>query len=102
MVSIDVNFANRSGFYVYSREALGCKVQGTYAEHIRLPPRFFSHVPTAFSFFEAAAFPLVFITLWRMLITKAQLQPGEPCLSSVRRWSCQRIPTKLPKKSART
>src|SRR4030095_8533507 len=30
-----------------------------------------------FSFEEAAAFPLVFETAWRMLVTKADLQPDE-------------------------
>jgi NADPH:quinone reductase-like Zn-dependent oxidoreductase len=32
------------------------------------------------SFAEAAAFPLVFITVWRMLVTNARLKPGESIL----------------------
>ena len=32
------------------------------------------------SFDEAAAFPLVFVTLWRMIVTNARLQPGETLL----------------------
>lgn len=36
--------------------------------------------PAGFTFAKAAAFSLVFVTLWRMLITNAQLQPGESLL----------------------
>jgi NADPH:quinone reductase-like Zn-dependent oxidoreductase len=32
------------------------------------------------TFDEGAAFPLVFVTLWRMLVTNARLQPGESLL----------------------
>jgi NADPH:quinone reductase-like Zn-dependent oxidoreductase len=32
------------------------------------------------TFDEAAAFPLVFVTVWRMLVTNARLQPGESLL----------------------
>jgi hypothetical protein len=49
--------------------------------------------PAGFIFAEVAAFPLVFVTLWRMLITNAQLQPGEGLLMiDIRGGIAQRIP----------
>lgn len=59
---------------------LGERLEGTYAEYVKLPAENCFPVPTGFSFEEAAAFPLVFITLWRMLITNAELKPGETIL----------------------
>lgn len=56
---------------------LGEREPGTYAEYVRLPARNCFPIPTGLSFEEAAAFPLVYITLWRMLIINAQLKPGE-------------------------
>jgi NADPH:quinone reductase-like Zn-dependent oxidoreductase len=60
--------------------ALGQRLEGTYAEYVKLPARNCFRVPEGFSFDEAAAFPLVFITVWRMLITNARLRPGESIL----------------------
>jgi NADPH:quinone reductase-like Zn-dependent oxidoreductase len=59
---------------------LGERMEGTYAEYVRLPAQNCFPIPSGLSFEEAAAFPLVFITLWRMLITNAQLKPGEMLL----------------------
>ena len=64
---------------VYLR-VLGERLEGTYAEYVKLPAENCFPIPAGFSFEEAAAFPLVFITLWRMLITNAQLKPGETFL----------------------
>jgi NADPH:quinone reductase-like Zn-dependent oxidoreductase len=60
--------------------ALGERSEGTYAQYVKLPAQNCFPIPTGFSFDEAAAFPLVFITLWRMLMTNAQLKPGETIL----------------------
>ena len=60
--------------------ALGERLEGTYAQYVQLPAQNCFPIPTGFSFEEAAAFPLVFITLWRMLITNAKLKPGETVL----------------------
>jgi D-arabinose 1-dehydrogenase-like Zn-dependent alcohol dehydrogenase len=57
--------------------SLGERLDGTYADYVKLPAENCFAVPAGFTFAEAAAFPLVFVTLWRMLITNAQLQPGE-------------------------
>ena len=59
---------------------LGERLEGTYAEYVKLPGENCFPMPTDYSFEEAAAFPLVFITLWRMLVTHARLKPGETML----------------------
>lgn len=59
---------------------LGEREPGTYAEYVRLPARNCFPIPNGLSFEEAAAFPLVYVTLWRMLITNAELRPGERVL----------------------
>jgi NADPH:quinone reductase-like Zn-dependent oxidoreductase len=59
---------------------LGERMEGTYAEYIKLPALNCFAIPPGLSFGEAAAFPLVFLTVWRMLITNAKLKPGEQVL----------------------
>ena len=52
-------------------------MDGTHAELIAVPRDFVHPIPGDLTFEEAAAFPLVFETAYRMLVTRAQLQPGE-------------------------
>ena len=59
---------------------LGERLEGTYAEYVKITAANCFPIPTGYSFEEAAAFPLVFITLWRMVITNAELKPGESLL----------------------
>jgi NADPH:quinone reductase-like Zn-dependent oxidoreductase len=56
---------------------LGVREHGTYAEYVRLPARNCFPLPSGLSFEEAAAFPLSYVTAWRMLMTNARLKPGE-------------------------
>ena len=56
---------------------LGEHTDGTHAELIAVPSDYVHPLPDGTSFEEAAAFPLVFETAYRMLVTKAALQEGE-------------------------
>ena len=60
--------------------ALGYKVDGGCAELVKAPARNALPMPDGLSFEEAAAVPLVFLTAWHMLVTRAKLQPGEEVL----------------------
>jgi NADPH:quinone reductase-like Zn-dependent oxidoreductase len=56
---------------------IGEHTDGTHAELIAIPASNVYPVPDALSFEEAAAFPLVFETVYRMLVTRAGLTEGE-------------------------
>jgi NADPH:quinone reductase-like Zn-dependent oxidoreductase len=59
---------------------LGYMIDGGCAEFVRAPEvNCFPH-PENLSFEEASAVPLVFQTAWHMLVTRAELQPGEDVL----------------------
>jgi NADPH:quinone reductase-like Zn-dependent oxidoreductase len=59
---------------------LGEREDGTYAEYVRVPARNCFPIPAGLSFAEAAAFPLVFLTVWHMLVTNAEIKAGESIL----------------------
>jgi NADPH:quinone reductase-like Zn-dependent oxidoreductase len=56
---------------------IGEHTDGTHAELIAVPAANVYPIPDGLSFEEAAAFPLVFETVYRMLVTRAGLQQGE-------------------------
>jgi NADPH:quinone reductase-like Zn-dependent oxidoreductase len=56
---------------------IGEHTDGTHAELIAVPATNVYALPDELSFEEAAAFPLVFETAYRMLVTRAHLEPGE-------------------------
>jgi NADPH:quinone reductase-like Zn-dependent oxidoreductase len=59
---------------------LGFQVHGGYAERVRVPVVNLIPLPDEVPFEQAAAFPLVFLTAWRMLVTRARVRPGEDVL----------------------
>jgi NADPH:quinone reductase-like Zn-dependent oxidoreductase len=59
---------------------LGEHRDGTDAEFVVVPEANLVRKPANLSFEEAAAFPLVFLTAWNMLVTNARLRPGEEVL----------------------
>jgi NADPH:quinone reductase-like Zn-dependent oxidoreductase len=61
-------------------EILGEQVPGTLAEYIVVPERNVVRIPRDTPLAEAAAFPLATLTAWRMLVTRANLRPGEDVL----------------------
>jgi NADPH:quinone reductase-like Zn-dependent oxidoreductase len=56
---------------------VGEHLDGTHAEFVAVPVENVYPIPNGLSFEEAAAFPLVFETAYRMLVTKARLVEGE-------------------------
>jgi NADPH:quinone reductase-like Zn-dependent oxidoreductase len=56
---------------------LGEHTDGTHAELVAVAASNVYPVPDGLGFEEAAAFPLVFLTAYRMLVTKAQVAEGE-------------------------
>jgi NADPH:quinone reductase-like Zn-dependent oxidoreductase len=70
----------RRDFMCIHIQGVGERLDGTYAEYVKVPAECCFPMPAQMSFAEAAAFPLVFLTVWRMLVTNAQLKPGETIL----------------------
>lgn len=59
---------------------LGHRRAGGYAEFVAVPLANLIPIPDSISFENAAAFPLVFLTAWRMLVVRAQVRLGEDVL----------------------
>lgn len=63
-----------------SYDIFGYRRQGGYAEYVVAPEVNVLPYPGALTFEEAASIPLVFLTAWHMLITRAVLKQGEDVL----------------------
>ncbi len=61
-------------------KVMGHLCDGTAATHVLVPSANLLPIPGNWDFEQAAAFPLVFLTAWEMLVHKAKLQPGETVL----------------------
>jgi NADPH:quinone reductase-like Zn-dependent oxidoreductase len=61
-------------------DVLGYRSPGGYAEYVRVPQANLVPIPDHIGYVEAAAFPLTFVTAWHMLVTLAQVRPGEEVL----------------------
>jgi NADPH:quinone reductase-like Zn-dependent oxidoreductase len=63
-----------------SYKIVGYETQGGYAEYVAIPGSNALPIPDKLSFEQASAIPLVFLTAWHMLVTRARLVPGETVL----------------------
>ncbi len=63
-----------------SYRLIGETTQGTCCEKIAIPYANVIPIPEGMTFEQAASIPLVFMTAWRMLITRGRLRPGEDVL----------------------
>src|SRR5437773_4056134 len=61
-------------------DVVGEHMDGTHAELVSVPEANVYPLPDELSFEEAAAFPLVFETAYRMLVTRAAVKAGETLL----------------------
>ena len=61
-------------------DMLGYRRNGGYAELVSVPGANLIPKPSGLSWAEAAALPLVTVTAWHMLVTRANVQPGEDVL----------------------
>ena len=61
-------------------DILGYRRNGGYAELVAVPGANLLPKPAQLSWPEAAALPLVTVTAWHMLVTRANVQPGEDVL----------------------
>lgn len=59
---------------------LGAATDGGYAELVKVPARNVFPIPGHLSYEQAAAFPLVFLTAWHMIVHRARLTAGETAL----------------------
>lgn len=59
---------------------IGVATDGGFAEQAAVPAANLIHIPEGVSYDEIAGIPLVFLTAWHMLVTRARLQPGETVL----------------------
>lgn len=66
--------------YCPSYQVLGAQVNGGYAEYVAVPAVNILPMPEGLGFEAAAAFPLVAVTAWHMVVTLAQVRPGETVL----------------------
>src|SRR5215213_3588325 len=61
-------------------DIIGYRRDGGYAELVAVPGVNIIPKPAELSWAEAAALPLVTVTAWHMLVTRASVQPGEDVL----------------------
>ena len=70
----------RQEVFCRSFAIVGEHTDGTACELIHVPARMLRRRPAGLSWEQSAAFPLTFLTAWRMLTTKARLEAGQTVL----------------------
>lgn len=66
--------------FCHEYDIIGYRRDGGYAELVAVPGVNIVPKPAQLSWEEAAALPLVTVTAWHMLVTRAKVQPGETVL----------------------
>jgi NADPH:quinone reductase-like Zn-dependent oxidoreductase len=59
---------------------VGVQRHGTFAEKVAVPASNVWPIPDNLDMLDAAAFPVAYLTAWRMLFTRAELVPGDTVL----------------------
>lgn len=59
---------------------LGFQTNGGYAEYVKVPAKNVNPISSALAYAPAAAIPTAYLTAWHMLISRAQIRPGESIL----------------------
>ena len=80
IINPGLNWGDDPRFYSSTFKILGMPDNGTFAEYIAIPAKYVYSKPVHLSFIEAATLPLVGLTAWRALMTRATLKPGEKVL----------------------
>jgi NADPH:quinone reductase-like Zn-dependent oxidoreductase len=63
-----------------SYKIIGYETQGGYAEYVAVPGENILPIPDGLDFEQASSVPLVFLTAWHMLVSRAHVAPGETVL----------------------
>lgn len=80
IINPGLNWGADPRFYGPTFRILGMPDNGTFAEYISIPAKYVYAKPAHLSFAEAAALPLVGLTAWRALMTRAGLKTGDKVL----------------------
>jgi NADPH:quinone reductase-like Zn-dependent oxidoreductase len=59
---------------------LGFQTNGGYAEYVKVPAKNVIQISSELAYHDAAAIPTAYLTAWHMLVTRAQIRPGEDVL----------------------
>ena len=62
------------------QEILGFQTNGGYAEYVKVPAQNVIPISSNLSYHDAAALPIAYLTAWHMLVTRAQIHPGDDVL----------------------
>ncbi len=62
------------------QELLGFQTNGGYAEYVKAPAKNAIQISADLSYVDAAAIPIAYLTAWHMLVTRAQVRPGDDVL----------------------
>lgn len=80
IINPGLNWGDNPHFYSPTFKILGMPDNGTFAEYVAISAKNIYPKPAHLSFEEAAALPLVGLTAWRALMTRAGLKSGDKVL----------------------